>query len=197
MGWCPGVNMAKTKWSDDTAKDFSADNRRMESPRASGAGRQGMPYIGRYEHTQRGDMIIGLFAAVILLLLAVIILEGFEWIVLIVLGILTGVLLVGSTLTVTVAERGIRIRFGPVALIRKSWSLDEIESVIPVSNPWYYGLGIHWTPRGMLYNVSGFRGVEVRLYSGKTFRIGTDEPEALCYAIGQACAGKNTYTGFW
>jgi hypothetical protein len=192
MGWCPNAGVAKTKWSSNTVQDFSVEGRRMESPPASGAGRQGMAYQGKYKHTQRGDMIIGLFAAVILLLLAMIILEGFEWVVLIVLGIMCGVLLVCSELTVTVDERELRIQFGPVGLIRKSWSLDEIESVNPVNNPWYYGIGIHWTPRGVLYNVSGFRGVEVRLYSGTLFRIGTDEPEVLCRAIGLAGSEKNT-----
>jgi hypothetical protein len=192
MGWCPNAGMAKTKRSGTTAQDFSVEHRYMESPRASGTGRQGMAYQGKYEHTQRGDMIIGLFAAVILFLLSVIILEGFEWVVLIVLGIMCGVLLICSDLTVTVDERELRIRFGPAGLIRKSWSLDEIESVTTVSNPWYYGIGIHWTPRGVLYNVSGFQGVEVRLCSGTLFRIGTDEPEVLCRAIGPACSEKNT-----
>jgi hypothetical protein len=58
--------------------------------------------------------------------------------------------------------------------------------VIPVTNPWYYGLGIHWTPHGILYNVSGFSAVEVRLFPGTTFRVGTDEPDQLCAAIRQA-----------
>ncbi len=46
--------------------------------------------------------------------------------------------------------------------------------------------GIHLTPEGWLYNVSGFRAVAVRLKSGKRFLLGTDEPERLCQAISRA-----------
>ena len=49
-----------------------------------------------------------------------------------------------------------------------------------------YGWGIHLTPRGGLYNVSGFRAVAVRLKGGKRFLLGTDEPERVCEAISLA-----------
>jgi hypothetical protein len=131
-------------------------------------------------------MMIAVFAFAILLVLATSCIAGFVWVVLFVLIILAGALLVCSTLTVTVGSGALSIRFGPVGLIRKSWPLEEVESVVPVTNPWYYGLGIHWTPHGILYNVSGFSAVEVRLFPGTTFRVGTDEPDQLCAAIRQA-----------
>ncbi len=45
------------------------------------------------------------------------------------------------------------------------------------------GWGIHYTSRGWLYNVSGFRAVAVKLKSGKQFLLGTDEPAQLRAAI--------------
>ena len=48
--------------------------------------------------------------------------------------------------------------------------------------------GIRWWGHGWLYNVSGFKAVEIELASGKRLRIGTDEPERLAQAISAATA---------
>jgi len=118
---------------------------------------------------------------------------GIVWVAIAVLGIMIVVLAICSTLTVSLDNDTLRIRFGPVGLIRKSWPLAEIASVTAVTNPWYYGWGIRWTPRGPLYNVlSGYGAVEILLCSGKTFRIGTGEPESLKLAIEQALHNRNT-----
>jgi hypothetical protein len=111
---------------------------------------------------------------------------GAEPIVLIVLCILLFVLAIMSRLTVFVSNDRLGIRFGPVWLIRKEWPLDEIVMATAVTNPWYYGYGIRWTPHGPLYNVSGRHAIEILLRSGKKVRIGTDEPEALAAAINRA-----------
>ncbi len=50
-------------------------------------------------------------------------------------------------------------------------------------NPCYYGWGIRWTPNGWLYNVSGFYAVEIKMKTGKKYRIGTDAPNELEKAI--------------
>jgi len=52
-----------------------------------------------------------------------------------------------------------------------------------VRNKWWYGLGIRLTPHGWLYNVSGLDAIEIVRRSGKTFRVGTDEPKALAAAL--------------
>jgi hypothetical protein len=48
-----------------------------------------------------------------------------------------------------------------------------------VTNPWYSGWGIRITPSGWLFNVSGFRAVEIQMKNGEAYRIGSDEPEKL------------------
>ena len=87
-----------------------------------------------------------------------------------------------ASLTVEIDTEHLRIRFG-IGLIRKRFPLDQIDTCRPVSNPWLYGWGIRLTPHGWLYNVSGQEAVELKMKSGKTCRIGTDEPEVLTAAL--------------
>jgi len=93
------------------------------------------------------------------------------------------------SLTVEIAGGFVVARFGP-GLIRLRFPLRDIESCEPVTNCWCHGWGIHWTPRGWLYNVSGRYSVQIRMRSGKTALIGTDEPEALVAAIRDAMAAE-------
>jgi len=90
-----------------------------------------------------------------------------------------------SSLTVVIREDELEARFGP-GPIRKRFKLNEIESCQVVKNHWYYGWGIRFTPHGVLFNVSGFHAVEIKLRTGKKFRIGTDVPQELEEAIRQA-----------
>ena len=104
--------------------------------------------------------------------------------------LLTGaiVLLVGtlfSSLTIVIEEGMLRVSFGP-GLIRKKVRLADIASVRPIPVRWWYGWGIHLTPHGWLYNVSGWKAVEITLRDGRQFCLGTDEPENLLKAIQEA-----------
>jgi hypothetical protein len=143
-----------------------------------------------YRHTQIGwVMLVALILPVGLigLLLATTQLWAALGLVLVVL-LVTAALF--STLTVEVDGRQLRFRFGP-GPIRKHIDLANVRHFAAVRNPWWYGWGIHLTPRGPLYNVSGSGAVELHLKDGKRLRIGTDEPEALCHALEQvvgACA---------
>jgi hypothetical protein len=87
-----------------------------------------------------------------------------------------------STLTVEVGDGALRFRFGPGPVGRR-WHLSDIRHVDVVRNRWYWGWGIRLTPTGWLYNVSGLDAVQITLRSGRRYRIGTDEPEALRAAI--------------
>jgi len=70
-----------------------------------------------------------------------------------------------------------------LGLIQRKIRIDEIETCEAVKNKWYYGWGIHWTPHGWLYNVSGLKAIQITMKNGKQIRFGTDEPELLCQAI--------------
>jgi hypothetical protein len=79
------------------------------------------------------------------------------------------------------------VQFG-YGLYSKRFLLNEIVSVEIVKNHWYYGWGIRlwFWPYMWIYNISGFDAVEIRMQSGKIYRIGTDEPKKLEYAMRQA-----------
>lgn len=191
LGWCPNGNAMTAKSCGRTGISTRAENP-AKNPAPPGTDGSGMPWRGKYEHTQRGTIIIGGVAAAIILILCMSFIFGPVWITMIVLFILVFVLSIMSTLTVSAGSGTLAIRFGPVGLVRKSWPLAEIVSVTTVTNPWYYGYGLRITPQGPLYNVSGPHAVEVRLMSGKAFRIGTDEPYALKEAIDLARSAKGT-----
>ena len=87
-----------------------------------------------------------------------------------------------GSLTVEVDEEELRHWFGP-GFWKKSYQLLDIKSAKVVRNSWFWGWGIRLTPHGWLYNVSGFDAVQIQLRSGRTFRIGTDDPQGLFEAI--------------
>lgn len=163
----------------------------VKSKGPSGTGR-GRPEDWWYEHTQKGLLIIGAVSVVTVIICVSMYLFGIVWVTAIVLAIMLFLLAIMSTLTVSICDADLRIHFGPIRVIRKSWPLGEIVSATAVTNPWYYGWGIRITPHGILYNISGYGAVELLLENGKTFRIGTDEPDALCHAITTAKAAMNS-----
>jgi hypothetical protein len=136
----------------------------------------------RYHHTQFGTVVV------VSLLLAAVLFAG--------LGRMTGLTLLAVigpalmavflslfyALTVEIDATHLTFRFG-IGLIRKRVPLTEIVEAQPVRNHGLYGWGIHRTPHGWLYNVSGWEALEITLASGKRFRLGTDEPKRLVQAI--------------
>ena len=141
--------------------------------------------IKRYEHTQVGYLIIAAMAGVMVLIGVVLANAGVNWIAIGVLVVIAVALVLFSSLTVVIWEEELEARFGP-GPIRKRFKLNEIESCQVVKNHWYYGWGIRLTPHGVLFHVSGFHAVEIKLRTGKKFRIGTDVPQELEGAIRQA-----------
>jgi len=83
-----------------------------------------------------------------------------------------------TTLTVSIDENYLRIKFGYGIFARK-FALKEIASVQTVKNHWYYGWGVRlwFWPKMWIYNVSGFDAVELVMKNGKVYRIGIDVPE--------------------
>ena len=138
-----------------------------------------------YRHTQVGTVIIGAVVgmASITLLILVPAVGSVSVPALAVLAITGAVLVTFSSLTVEIEKNTLTCRFG-VGLIRKSIPLSDIDRVDAVLNPWFVGWGIRWIPGSYwVWNVSGFRAVELYMKDGTRFRIGTDEPEALVHAI--------------
>lgn len=110
-------------------------------------------------------------------------------IVLIALAIFAVLVLLFHTLLVEVDRDALRLTYG-VGIIRKSFHMNALRDAYAVRNKWWYGLGIRLTPHGWLYNVSGLDAVEIVRISGKKFRVGTDEPQALVAALKAAMSER-------
>ena len=145
--------------------------------------------LKQYQHTQIGYLIIVLSVLVMLLLVGLMAIYGFNWGSLVVLIILPICLVLLASLTVAIENDFLKIRFG-IGIIQRKFYLKDIVSSQIVKNPWYYGWGIRFTPSGLLYNVSGLYAVEIKLKNGKQYRIGTDVPNELEPAIRQSVGIK-------
>ena len=139
----------------------------------------------RYHHTQIGHLIIAVLTCAIFIITILMAVNVFTWVAFAALCILAICLLLFSFLTVTIQDNILELKFGP-GIYRKKFNLSDIESCQAVKNKWYYGWGIHLTPHGWLFNVSGFQAVEINLKSGKKYRIGTDAPGELEEALRKA-----------
>ncbi len=139
-------------------------------------------HMVKYIHTQAGYLTLTIFTIPVVIIAVTMYVYGLNWVALLVLVILIISAFNFSSLTVKIERGVLEIRFG-IGMIRKRFPLREIESCRKVRNRWYYGWGIRLTPHGWLYNVSGLDAVEIRMKSGKKYRIGTDEPEELMTAI--------------
>ena len=138
-----------------------------------------------YKHTQIGYTLLFAYSVVILVLSYLSIIKKSKPLSLV--GRLIMLIVMGlfASLTVIVDDQMIKIKFGP-GVIGVHFPLKDIEAHRVVNNPWYYGWGIRYTPRGWLFSVSGTSAVELQMTSGKSYRIGTDDPEGLATAIENA-----------
>ena len=85
-------------------------------------------------------------------------------------------------LTIKIDQETLQASFG-IGLIRKTVPVANIVSCEPIRIRWWWGWGIHLTPYGWLYNVSGFAAVVITLRNGGRFCLGTDQPDELVAAI--------------
>ena len=90
-----------------------------------------------------------------------------------------------SSLTVKVGPRELVWYFGP-GFWKYRLQLADIRSAEPVENRGWYGWGIRRVPGCWLYNVAGLSAVEIERRDQSKIRIGTDEPDRLVGAIGEA-----------
>ena len=139
----------------------------------------------RYSHRQIGWVTLTAMAAGLVIVGTALVSADETWVALAVLVLLVVAMVTYSSLTVTIADNTLEVRFGP-GLIRRAYRVADIESSGAVRNPFYYGFGTRMTPHGWLYNVSGLDAVEVEFNTGKKIRIGTDEPQTLDAAIQEA-----------
>ncbi|MCH2101266.1 MAG: hypothetical protein MK209_05040 [Planctomycetes bacterium] len=83
-----------------------------------------------------------------------------------------------SWLTVEVHRDSVRLVFG-LGLIKKSIPVNNITSTEIMRTVWWWGWGIRLTPHGWMWNISGFDAVRLYMADGRSFIIGTDQPQQL------------------
>jgi hypothetical protein len=94
-------------------------------------------------------------------------------------------LLMFYKITIYVDNTSVSFKLG-IGLISKKFLLSDIEICKAVKNPALYGLGIHYTPDGWLYNVSGRDAIELTFKNNiSKILIGTDKPEEVSRLINQ------------
>lgn len=142
-----------------------------------------------YDHSQTGWLIINMFLPIILVVVLAFINQwGTHPIPLYGLVILLAVFLLVLSLfykqRVQVDDSGIHVIYG-AGLIHIRIKPERVEAARIVRSPWYYGLGIRFTPRGMLYSIQGLDAVELEYVQGtrKQVRIGSDDCRNLKRAI--------------
>jgi hypothetical protein len=111
---------------------------------------------------------------------------GLGWLIAIVVLITAGVF---YKLTIIVDDTHVRAVFGPGFTFRRV-KLADIAECKPIRIHWWYGWGIHLTPYGWLYNVSGWDAVAITLRNGRRVSLGTDQPNELCAAIRRSASAK-------
>jgi len=142
--------------------------------------------VTRYEHTQIGYLTVCVLFLVAVFVAITGIVAPFGRGVLLNNAVLELILLicaiVFSKLTINVDEAILRARLA-MAVVCKKVPLGEILECEPIRIRWCYGWGIHLTPYGWLYNVSGLDAVAITLRNGRKFALGTDDPQGLVAAI--------------
>jgi hypothetical protein len=98
-------------------------------------------------------------------------------------------LLLFGSLTVRIDESALTISYG-IGLIRRRVPLDDIAAAEQTRTKWYEGWGIRITSRGWLYNISGLDAVLMTRRNGRTFLVGTEEPQRLHAALVEAISGS-------
>ncbi len=149
----------------------------------------------RYKHTQIGYLMLVIVLALLVLFSWLQITaraeppsvdSGTNFAITAIMALILFILASFSVLAVIIDEQFLKIRFG-WGILRKKFPLIEIASAKAVKNHWYYGWGIRlwFWPKMWIFNISGFDAVELTMKNGKTYRIGTNEPEKLEMVIRQ------------
>ena len=78
------------------------------------------------------------------------------------------------------------VRFGPVSLFQKRLSYESIRGVKLDKSLFIEGWGIHFGPRGWIWNIWGRDVIDLELDGGR-LRLGTDDPGGLLAHLRERC----------
>lgn len=133
-----------------------------------------------YQHKQTGYFIIVIF----LIFLAVgfvplFMMENIQFASYIIIGIAFLLLLLFYRLNIQVFSDKIVLKYG-VGIIKITKKVDKINATHIIRTPWYWGLGIRFTPDGWLYNIHSLNAVKLDYTEdGKLRKITLGHPHPL------------------
>jgi hypothetical protein len=136
-----------------------------------------------YKKTQNGVIInfIIQFSAILLIILARKSDNPTETAILIVIAVLLFLAwLLVYKLTIVIDDKTITAIFG-IGLLKRKFNISDIDfSTLQVVKPSLLaGIGIRLTSKGWLWNVKVGKAIYFKSKNGKTFFVGTDEPEKI------------------
>lgn len=135
-----------------------------------------------YKNTQHGTVPMIILTIALVTLIAVSLVKDVSnaklpmAIVLVVLGL---VFLIFRRLTIIIDDDNISSHYGLGLITRKMPIKDiDLNTIEEVQVPWYYGIGIRITPKGILHNVKPGNAIYIKSKS-KLFFVGTDDYETI------------------
>ncbi len=140
-----------------------------------------------YSHTQRGWIHV-LMEIVAIVLLLIIWIPDIPFQVMLAITVGAAILFAGAmmfrTLTIQEEPDHLLVRFGPWPVFRRRIPWEKIEAAEAGKTAFIDGLGYHWIPfRGWTLNIAGRDCVRLRMVSGATIRLGTDDVSGLLAAV--------------
>ncbi len=150
----------------------------------------------RYRHRQFGWVIA--VATVIALALATSVTASLTaqtiatagWMVYALYAIIIGAFVLFGWLVVEVDGDTIDVRFG-VGLVGRRFDVADVRGCERIRTRVWWGWGLHWTPSGWLYNVSGRDAVRLELASQRAVMIGSDDAQGLVRAVEAARSARH------
>jgi hypothetical protein len=137
-----------------------------------------------YQHRQRGTLVLttmGIAAVMIVVLFAVA--DDLPLAAAIVPAVVIALLMLNfGSLSTHIEGQNLHIALG-IGWIRRSIPLSTVTAAEVTQTRWFYGWGIRLTPKGWLWNTSGFNAVQLTYDNGKHFLIGSDDADGLATAI--------------
>ena len=193
LGWCPNAGSFNGKGYQDTT-DYPLP---VISPpeRPPSANLMKNRDNERYHNTQFGiifslALVIGVSGTIFDILTHGI--SGMRIVSVLFLLLMTGLLLTSTTLTVIVSDRLMKVYHGPVPLRKRIIPLSEIISVRVEEDARHTIKKAVWYLSPKRFTLE--KGVVIKQSSGRTFWIGTDDPEVLVKAILSAQGGRDVHT---
>lgn len=147
-----------------------------------------------YKHKEIGWFFIGLMSVSVFILIALYFATiPVELPFLIIIGlVLIATMLLFYKLTISINRDRIILTYG-IGIIRIQLNIRQLESVEITRTPWYYGLGIRLSPKGLIYNMQSLKAVRISLSKNgkaRTVFIGTPQPEQFKKAIEEQLVNK-------